>query len=168
MADTFSVTRPIFWTRLPRGYIPTHNIPSRNAKPSEDGSPCQSSRLHQLARLHGPPTFSLHPRPSLSADPRKTLGRITAAATAEVRAKDDALCITVSAATEQATAGKRASTAAARRVVVATAHVNINKHYQTADGGVHQLSPGCGPFIPLRGRQRRSAGLGASRWPMTC
>jgi hypothetical protein len=39
--------------------------------------------------------------------------------------------------------------------LVAAAHVDINTLYQTADGWIHPLPPGCGPLVPLRGRQRR-------------
>ena len=96
-------------------------------------------------------------KPGRPADPRKTLGWITAAATAAVRAKEDALRATVPAApaqvptaTAQVPAAKCASATAAGRVVVAAAHVDINTHYQTADGGVHPLPPGCGARILLR------------------
>ena len=43
-----------------------------------------------------------------------------------------------------------------RHVVMAAAHVDTSTHYQTADGRIHLLPPGCGPVRSL-GRQRRPA-----------
>ena len=40
------------------------------------------------------------------------------------------------------------------------AHGDTSTHYQTADGRIHQLPPGCGPVCALRGRPRRPLGHG--------
>ena len=98
-------------------------------------------------------TASPPPRTKLGrrADLRKTLGWITAAATAEVQARDDAIRATVTAVGAPATDDmRRAPAMTAGRVVVAAAHVDITTHYQTADGRKTHYAggPGSEPESP--------------------
>ena len=77
---------------------------------------------------------------------RKTLGWMMAASAAAQEAE---------ATTFAATKATRQGGKAASHVVVADAHVDTTTHYQTADGRIHLLPPGCGPVRPLRGRPHR-------------
>ena len=79
------------------------------------------------------------------------LGRTMAAPAA-------AQVINTAADTGRLTAAGRPAAAPARHVVVAASHVDTSTHYQTADGRVHLLPPGCGPVQPIA-RPRRPSKL---------
>ena len=54
---------------------------------------------------------------------------------------------------------------ASLEVVVAAAHVNIHTHFQTADGGIHQLPPAADRLFPCAAGKAVSAGLGLRTMP---
>jgi hypothetical protein len=145
---------------LGKANVGLHSSPrysKRKSKPSKGRSPCQRSRLQQPARQHGEPTLRLRPRPSL-ADRRI---RIKAAS-----GQNDAICATVSAARTQ---GKdhvrRVPATAAGRVVVTAVHADINKHYQTAQRGIHRPPRAAGQFVPCADGNTVPAGLGPRTMP---
>ena len=123
--------------------------------------PTSTPELTQGASRPAPATTTA--RAARTSSPRNTLGRITAAATATVLAKEVAVRARASAtaATAKATdAAMRAAVTAARRAAVAAGHVGAYTRCQAADSGMQPPPPGRRPFRPLRGRHDHGRG-----WP---
>ncbi len=126
-------------------------VPAQSASLAQPCTPAWATDV-----CHPPKT-----KPGRPAHQRKTLGWITATATAAVRAKDNAIRATVSAATAQAPEDNHVSAIAAGRVVLAAAHVEINTHYQAGSGSTlpdrlrrdQPAPPSCWLFVPLSLKQ---------------